>query len=203
MMFTPPGRPIGESVPFTKETFEGSIPDRFEEIVRRFPERIAIKLQLTSVSYAQLNATANRLARTILAQRGAEPEAVSVLVGRGSAPAIAMLAVLKAGKYFVPLDPSFPKSRISATVEHSQAKLLVADRQNMALAREISQNLCGILEYESVDPLTPDEDLRLHISPSSLAGIVYTSGSTGEPKGVVLDHRALLHNGMRQGLVAA
>ena len=114
-----------------------------------------------------------------------------------------MLAVLKAGKYFVPLDPSFPKTRISATVEHSQAKLLVADRQNMALAREVSRNLCGILEYESVDPLTPDEDLRLQISPSSLAGIVYTSGSTGEAKGVVLDHRALLHNGMRQALVVA
>ena len=103
----------------------------------------------------------------------------------------------------MPLDPSFPKSRISATIEHSQAKLLVADRQNLALAREVSQNLCGILEDESVDPLTLDEDLRLKLSPSSLAGIVYTSGSTGEPKGVVLDHRALLHNGMRQGLVAA
>ena len=203
MMFVPPARRIAECVPFTKETFEGSIPDRFEEIVRRFPERIAIKFKRTSVSYAQLNATANRLARTILAQRGAEPEAVGVLVGRGSAPAIAMLAVLKAGKYFVPLDPSFPKSRISATVEHSQAKLLVADRQNVALAREVSQNLCAILEYESVEPLTPDEDLRLPIAPSSLAGIIYTSGSTGEAKGVVLDHRAVLHNAMRQAHVSA
>ena len=104
MMFTPQARPIAESVPFTNETFDGSIPDRFEEIVRRFPEQVAIKLQQTSVSYAQLNATANRLARTILAQRGTEPEAVGILVGRGSAPATAMLAVLKAGKYFVPLD---------------------------------------------------------------------------------------------------
>ncbi len=200
MIFEPPNRSDAETIPFTEETFEGAIPARFEEIVQRLPDEIAIKVEQGAVSFAQLNSTANRLARMIVAQRGTEPEAVGILLGRGGAPAAAMLAVLKAGKYFVPLDPSFPKSRLIATIEHSEVKLLITDRHNVGLAQEVAFDV-GTIEYESVDPLSPGDDLRLPIHPRSLAAIVYTSGSTGEAKGVVLEHRALLHNGMRQGLV--
>jgi amino acid adenylation domain-containing protein len=200
MTFESPYRSDAEAIPFSKETFEGAIPARFEEIVRRLPDRIAIKTEQGAVSYAQLNSIVNRLAQTIVAQRGTEPEAVGILVGRGSAPAAAMLAVLKARKYFVPLDPSFPKSRLSATIEHSDAKLLITDHANARLAMEVAPSV-GIVDYDRVERLTPDTDLGLPIRPQSLAAIVYTSGSTGEAKGVVLEHRTLLHNAMRQGIV--
>ena len=201
LIFAPPNRSDAETIPFTEETFEGSIPARFEEIGQRLPDQIAVKVEQAAVTYAELNSTANRLARMIIAQRGTEPEAVGILVGRGFAPAVAMLAVLKTGKYFVPLDPSFPKPRLSATIEHSEAKLLITDRHNVGLAQAAAPNV-GIIEYESVDPLSPDGNLRLPIHPRSLAAIVYTSGSTGEAKGVVLDHRMYLHNAMRLGVLA-
>jgi amino acid adenylation domain-containing protein len=200
MIFDPPHRSDAETIPFTKETFEGAIPARFEEIVKRLPEHAAIKTERAALTYSQLNSIANRLAHTIVAQRGTDPEAVGILVGRGSAPAAAMLAALKAGKYFVPLDPSFPKSRLSTTIEHAGATLLITDHQNAKLANDVANGV-RLIEYDSVDPHTPDSDLCLPIRPQALAAIVYTSGSTGEAKGVMLDHRVLLHNGLRQGVV--
>jgi amino acid adenylation domain-containing protein len=200
MPFEPPPRFAAETIPFSDDTFKGAIPARFEEIVRRLPDHVAIKTGQVVVSYAQLNSVVNRLARTIVERRGSAPEAVGILVDRGSAPAAAMLAVLKAGKYFVPLDPSFPKARLGTTLQQAQAKLLITDRHNIALAREIAHDV-DLIEVGSVDPRTADGDLHLAIQPQSLAAIVYTSGSTGEAKGVVLEHRALLHNGMRQGVV--
>jgi amino acid adenylation domain-containing protein len=193
-------RPAAETIPFSNETFNGAIPARFEEIVRRLPDHLAIKTAQVAVSYGQLNSIVNRLARTIVERRGSAPEAVGILVDRGSAPAAAMLAVLKAGKYFVPLDPTFPKARLGTTLQHAQAKLLITDRHNIALAREIAAG-GDLIEFESVNPRTSDADLHLNIPPQSLAAIVYTSGSTGEAKGVILEHRALLHNAMRQGVV--
>jgi len=193
-------RSAAETIAFSNDTFKEGIPARFEEIVRQLPDHIAIKTNQAAFSYTQLNSIVNRLARTIVERRGSEPEAVGILVDRGSAPAVAMLAVLKAGKYFVPLDPSFPKARLGTTLQHAEAKLLITDRHNIALAREITHDV-DLIEFESVNPQTFDGDLHLPIRPQSLAAIVYTSGSTGEAKGVVLNHRALLHNSMRQGMV--
>jgi amino acid adenylation domain-containing protein len=200
MTFELPRRSAAETIPFSNDTFKGAIPARFEEIVRQLSDHVAIKTDRVTFSYTHLNSIVNRLARTIVERRGVEPEAVGILVDRGSAPAAAMLAVLKAGKYFVPLDPSFPKARLATTLQHAEAKLLITDRHNIALARDIAHHV-DVIEFESVNPLTSDGDLHLTIRPQSLAAIVYTSGSTGEAKGVVLDHRALLHNSMRQGMV--
>ena len=136
--------PPRDFIPFTTESLEQSIHARFEEIVRRLPDHIAVKFEETTVSYAELNATANRLARTILTHAGTEAEAVAILLGRGISPVVAMLAVLKAGKYFVPLDPSFPKNRSRTTIEHSTATPLITDQQNIGLAREVSGDNCRI-----------------------------------------------------------
>src|SRR4026208_1889728 len=135
MPFEPPPRFAAETIPFSDDTFKGAIPARFEEIVRRLPDHVAIKTGQVVGSFAQLNSVVNRLARTIVERRGSAPEAVGILVDRGSAPAAAMLAVLKAGKYFVPLDPSFPKARLGTTLQQAQAKLLITDRHNIALGR--------------------------------------------------------------------
>ncbi|MGH7848182.1 MAG: AMP-binding protein, partial [Candidatus Binatia bacterium] len=109
------------SVPFTAQDVPQSIPDRFEKIVRRFPQRIAVKTANQTVTYADLNATANRLAHLICAQRGGLPEPVALLLEKDVPLMAAMLAVLKTGKFFVLLDPSLPKARITDTLEDSQA----------------------------------------------------------------------------------
>ena len=188
--------PTGRFVEFRKEEIEQSIPDRFEKIVRLFPEQIAVKTDSHVVTYAELNSMANRVAHAIVAQNGSEVEPVALLFEKGIAQITAMLGVLKAGKFFVLLDPSFPKARIATILKGSQARLMITGLQNISLAREVADSRCQLMEFESIDRSISTESLRLRVSPKALAFILYTSGSTGQPKGVVQTHRNWLHNVM-------
>jgi amino acid adenylation domain-containing protein len=188
--------PTGTFVEFARAEVEQSIPSRFEKIVSRYPDRVAIQTNNHVLTYAELNATANRIARTILQQQGDTAEAIGLLCEKSAALMAAMLGVLKAGKFFVLLDPSFPESRNAALLEDSQAGLLVTDRQHASLARRVASSRCPQKELESIDPGIPAKDLRLPISSKALAFITYTSGSTGQPKGLVQNHRNILHDVM-------
>ncbi|MFQ5853349.1 MAG: amino acid adenylation domain-containing protein, partial [Candidatus Binatia bacterium] len=190
-------RPTNPFIEFKKEEIEQSIPDRFEQIVRRYPDRIAVKTKNYTLTYDQLNKSANRMARAILAQRGEGEEPIALFLEKDAPLIAAILGVLKAGKIYVPLlDPSFPKARIASMLEDSQAGLVVTSRQNVSLARELASSRCRLMEFESVNRGVPTENLRLPVPPKALAFILYTSGSTGQPKGVVWIHRNLLHQAM-------
>jgi amino acid adenylation domain-containing protein len=186
--------PSGSFIEFKKEDVEQSIPDRFEQVVCRYPERIAVKMENHVLTYSELNAAANRVGRAILKQQGDQAEPVGLLFEKGAPLMVSMLGVLKAGKFFVLLDPSFPKARITAVLESSQVGLMIFDRQNISLAKELGGSVSQITEFESIDPGIPTEELRLTIEPKTLALIVHTSGSTGDPKGVVHNHRNILHD---------
>jgi len=188
--------PTGQFVEFKKEEIERSIPDRFEKIVRMYPDRVAVKEADHLVTYAELNAMANRLARALVAQQGDEAEPIALLVERGAALLAAMLGVLKAGKFFLVLDPSFSKARIAAMFEDSQARLVVTGRQIGSLTGELATKGCRFMQFQSIDDGISTEDLRLQISSTALVFIFHTSGSTGEPKGIVWTHRNLLHQVM-------
>ena len=183
-------------VPFSKDQVEQSIPQRFEKIVQLFPNRAAITMLDQTLTYAELNTTANRLGRAILNQQGSEADPVGLLFEKGFALMAAMLAVLKAGKPFVLLDPSLPRARIAAIYEDSQTRMIVTDRQNAPLATAIGGSGCRLLEFDLSDCRGCADNFDLVISPATLAFIVYTSGSTGEPKGVTWQHRTLLHHVM-------
>jgi len=99
-------------VQFEKQEIEQAIPSRFEKIARKYPDRIAIKTERQVLTYAELNATANRVARAILAVQGSEAEPIALLFEKGAPLIAAMLGVLKAGKFFVLLE--FPSARIAA-----------------------------------------------------------------------------------------
>ncbi len=188
--------PTGKFVEFTKEEVEQSIPNRFEKIVRLYPDRTAVEAGSRAVTYAEINAMANRVAAAILARQGEKAEPIGVLFEKGIAQIAAMLGVLKAGKFFVLLDPAFPKQRIAAMVEDSQAELVFTDRRNVSLSREVARSHHRLLEFPSIDLAIPIENLCLPISPDALAFITYTSGSTGQPKGVAQNHRNMLHQVM-------
>src|SRR5688500_18991828 len=115
---------------FTKAEVEQSIHGRFERIARRSPESVAVVERGGAVSYRELNATANRLARAMLERSGSEPEAVGLFLEKDASLIAAMLGVLKAGKFFVFLDPSLPQMRLAALLEDSGARLVIADRHN-------------------------------------------------------------------------
>ena len=105
-----------------------------------------------------------------------------------------MLGVMKAGKFFLILDPTFPKARLAAMLKGSRAKLVVTNRRNASLANEIDARDCELIQWETVNGRIPREILSSQSPPKALAFINYTSGSTGEPKGLLRSHRMILHN---------
>jgi amino acid adenylation domain-containing protein len=142
-----------------------------------------------------LNQAANRVAHAILAQRGDGQEPVALLFEPGAPFVIASLAALKAGKIPVPLESAFPRVRLSYMLEQSQATVLLTDNANLRLARELSTR--PSLNIDEVDGGVSTANPGLPVSPDAPAAVEYTSGSTGQPKGIVWNHRGVLHAVMR------
>jgi amino acid adenylation domain-containing protein len=185
--------PSGTFVEFPMEDVETSIAERFEKIAGKYPHRIAVKVENRVVTYGELNAMANRVARAMIADKQTSTEPIALFITHAPSLIAAMIAVLKAGKFFVLLNPSFPMARLANILKVSQANLVLADKQNAVLSRELAKSDM-LLELESVDEDIPSDNLTLHISPQLPAYIAYTSGSTGQPKGVVQNHRNVLHD---------
>src|ERR1043166_819622 len=184
--------PTGTFVEFKQEEIEQSIPERFEKIVRRYPERIAVKTHNHTLTYDDLNKAANRIARAILAHVGESEEPVALLLEHGAFIIAAILGVLKAGKIYVSLDPALPHTRAARMLEDSQAKLLLTDTKHLLQAQHL---VCGdknFLNCDKVDAGVASGTLTLPLSPETRALILYTSGSTGRPKGVLHNHRHIL-----------
>jgi non-ribosomal peptide synthetase component F len=189
--------PSGTFIPFGKEEIGQSIPSRFEKIVEMCSERIAIKAKDHTLTYEALNQMANRIAWAILERRGKREEPIALLFEQGASAIIAILAVLKAGRIYVPLDPSFPSARLAYILEDSQASLIVTNNKNFSMAQQLAQNMRQLINIDELNALSI-ENPRLSISPDTFACILYTSGSTGQPKGVVQNHRKVLYDVMQQ-----
>jgi amino acid adenylation domain-containing protein len=185
--------PTGRFIEFKLEETEQSAPDRFEQQVRLFPDRTAVKTKTHHLTYDQLNRAANRVARAILERRGLGTEPVALLIEPGATQLIAMLGVLKAGKIMAALDPSYPRERIAYTLQDSQATLILTNDANYFVASDLAEHDSVPLNIDHLAPHLDAENLGLAISPDTLSHILYTSGSTGQPKGVVHNHRNLLH----------
>ena len=181
--------PSGTFEEFPKEAIEQSIPERFEKIVHRYPDRLAVKMGDHALTYDELNQAANRIARGILARRGPQQEPVIVLFDQGVEAIAAILAVLKSGKFYVPVTPSLPNARIAAILDDAQPGLLITDSKNITVARNATKNLLNI---DEINTNLSNENLSLPVSPDLLAYIIYTSGSTGKPKGVFQKQRNVL-----------
>ncbi|MFL5540624.1 MAG: amino acid adenylation domain-containing protein, partial [Longimicrobiaceae bacterium] len=168
------------------------IDELFAEWARRTPEAEALAWGGESLTYAGLEARANRLARHLV-RLGVGPESrVGVLLERGPELVVSLLAVLKAGGCYVPLDPTYPAGRLELMLADAGVRVLVTrgdlpvslDAPGVAFLRldEAAEALCA-------EPATA---LRSGASDESLAYIVYTSGSTGRPKGVMVAHRHVI-----------
>ncbi|KAL5048565.1 hypothetical protein BDW71DRAFT_213319 [Aspergillus fruticulosus] len=160
----------------------------FERAADRYADKTALCCATEELSYRGLNARANLLAR-LLARRGiGRGDLVVVALDRSLDLVSALLAVLKAGAAYVPMDPSFPLERIRHMVEDAQPKLIVAcDTVRDALSpwKEL------FLNVDAAHDITDTGNLQANVQTEDLAYVIYTSGSTGKPKGVEVPHGAV------------
>ena len=189
--------PSGTFVEFSKEEVEQSIPERFEKAVRKFPNRIAIKTKDRGFNYDELNKSANRMAHEILNECGKSNPPIAILMEHGADVLTAILAVLKAGKIYVPLDPTYPMERLRYMLRDAQVELVLVQERTLTLAREIGGQEFRIANANELGNGSAEGNLDLALSPDTLAYIIYTSGSTGQPKGVVDNHRNVLHDTLK------
>jgi len=187
-------------VHFPAEEVETSVPQRFEQQVRLYPEKIAVAHAESALTYRDLNALANRIAHAVLAVLGTGSEPVALLIGSGISVVAAMLGVLKAGKFYVALDASQPAARTTTVLAEHPPALLIADTDRMGQAVALCAG-CGpsgvpLLNLDALAPGLSQDNPDLTIKPDDLAYVLYTSGTTGKPKGVMQDHRYVLHLAM-------
>jgi amino acid adenylation domain-containing protein len=178
--------------PFEDADVEQSIAQRLEQMVRTHGGDLAVNWHGGSYTYAALNATANRLARALLERGGPEPAPVALLFAHGGEALAAMLAVLKAGKMYVVLDASNPADRLRSMLSDSGARLMVADAGSHAYARELCGSAIELMRFDDLGADLSAADIGHYPRPDDLALIMYTSGSTGGPKGVMHSQRSIL-----------
>ena len=192
MFCDPPSFP-SNFVEFPRSAIEQSIPQRLDKIVDLYPHHLAVKTKHLELSYADLNQAANRLARAVLT-RSSRQGAVAILLEHDAAAILAIFAVLKAAKYFLPLDASLPKSRLRYMLDDSEAEILITNNQFYSFARsELAANT-QVINMDTLDATFGTGNLDLAIAPEDLSCVLYTSGTTGQPKGVLHTHQNELHN---------
>jgi amino acid adenylation domain-containing protein len=182
--------------PFERAAIEQGIPRRFAEQVAAGPDRLAVKFGSDALTYAGLDARANRVAHAIRA-RGARPDPVALVIDQGPSLIAAILGVLKAGRIYVPLEASLGRERLAYMLRDSCAAIALVGAAAMPLVREVADPVVEVLDIEDLAPGLSVEAPDLAIAPGAPAYIYYTTGSTGQPKGVVDSHRNVLHNVMR------
>ncbi len=161
----------------------------FELQVARTPLAEAVVYQQERLTYSELNAQANQLARYLLT-RGVGPEVcVGLYLERSLSQVVAILATLKAGGNYLPLDPAYPPERLTFMLADAQVTVLVT--QQSLSARFIEQKLSLVILEECDESQT--ENVQLSVEPNQLAFMIYTSGSTGKPKGAMITHINLLN----------
>jgi amino acid adenylation domain-containing protein len=163
----------------------------FEQQVQRAPEAVALLTEEHSLSYAELNRRANQLAHR-LRRKGVQAGArVGLCLERSADMVIGLLAVLKAGAAYVPLDPHYPAERLRFILQEAAAPVVLTLEH---LRDRLPAGLPGILCLDSEAAeiaREPEENPAVDLSPEALAYVIFTSGSTGRPKGVMVQHRSV------------
>lgn len=180
---------------------ERRVHELFEERVRLHPDAVAATYGDSQLTYRQLNACANQLARELLARGLRRDGVVAVVTERNLDWLIAVLAIFKAGGAYLPIEPHFPAERIARTLVRADCRLVLSERDSTAMLDRALESLCGIHRLlidaayeEGLADGDPAGNLGIDVAPDQLAYIYFTSGSTGEPKGAMCEHAGMLNH---------
>ncbi|WP_308117530.1 non-ribosomal peptide synthetase [Streptomyces anatolicus] len=171
----------------SREVPEGTIADLFEAQVSRTPQATAVAGDGTTLTYAELDARANRLANHLLATGVGPGSPVAVLQERSVDLVVSLLAVAKTGAAYVPLDSRYPAPRLELIVEETKCHTLLTDRA--ASATEFRHDARTVVVDDPAIQLADATVAGARRYAGELALIIYTSGSTGQPKGIGVTHR--------------
>ena len=165
----------------------------FEAQAERSPDAIAVVSDHEQLTYGELDQRANQLAHHLRSLDVGLETLVAICVERSVEMLVGLLGILKAGAAYVPLDPSYPLSRLTSMLEDSQAPVVITQERLVHVLPARGQHLiCLDRDWETIARQSGDK-LSDDVKPGNLAYMIYTSGSTGQPKGVQIEHGSLLN----------
>lgn len=166
----------------------------FEAQVERTPEAIAIRYDKRTISYDMLNKHANQLAHRLIAQGVQAHDRIALHFERSPEMIIAMLAVLKAGGAYLPLDPTYPIARLHYMINDAEPKAIITSAAHIkTLDSDIPRISFDLSDEATLEPHRNHNPDIPGLAADALAYVMYTSGSTGQPKGVMIEHRNVNH----------
>jgi amino acid adenylation domain-containing protein/non-ribosomal peptide synthase protein (TIGR01720 family) len=167
----------------------------FEEQVKKTPDNIAVVFENTQLTYRELNEKSNQLAHYLQSKGVKQDSLVGIWVDRSLDMIVGLLGILKSGGAYVPIDPTYPKERISYMLEDSECSILLTQGVLKPVLPELDtteiicfdeENICIEIEKESADNVVSD------VQSNNLIYVIFTSGSTGRPKGTLIEHKNVI-----------
>ncbi|WP_280502824.1 non-ribosomal peptide synthetase [Nocardia farcinica] len=183
----PAGGPPAVAGPDLPDLGDATAVSVFRSLVRQAPDAVAVRGPEGAVRYRELAAHAERIAAELVTRGAGAGEVVAVIAGRTPRAVAAQWGVLFGGAAFLPLDPAHPPARVRAILRRAGVRHCLVERAHVALVGDAAD----VLVLEEIPDTAPDSPVQAVVAPGDVAYVTYTSGSTGEPKGVEVTHRGI------------